>query len=57
MDLGKRGGEKEGLGRVEEGETVAGMEYMRDEEIRKKEEVRMWLNNPKLCFLILACSQ
>lgn len=44
MDLGKRGGEKEGLGgveeksegRVEEGETVAGMEYMRDGEIRKK---------------------
>ena len=38
MDLGKRGGEREGLGRVEEGETVAGMEYMRDEEIRNKKK-------------------
>lgn len=32
MDLGERGSEKEGRGRVEEGETVVGMEYMREEE-------------------------
>lgn len=51
MDLGERGGEKEGLGRVEEGESVVGMEYMREEEEIRKKEVRMWLNNPKLCFI------